>query len=128
MAKHNRQAWSTSWRLLATPFDDAKHTIEAVRPGVAILSAVHVDGDRELRRMEPALSDGRSDLVQQQAIWVLRVLDRGALGTYLLVDATGSIYELTAEGPVLVALSAPGERVSPTPTPIPGRDQSGGAS
>jgi hypothetical protein len=101
------------------PFEDVEHIIDAVKPGVSILSAVHVDGDQGLRRMEPALAERGSGLVEEAMLWVVGVLDAGELETYVIVDSTGSIYELTAEGPVLVALSTPGERVSPSPSPIP---------
>ena len=101
------------------PFDDVEHILDAVRPGVSILSAVHVDGDEGLRRMEPALAEGGSSLIQEAQLWVVRVLDAGELGTYVIVDSTGSIYELTAEGPVLAALTTPGEPVSPSPSPSP---------
>ena len=100
------------------PFDDAQAIIDAVRPGGAVLSAVHADGESGLRRIEPALADQGSGLIQEQAVWVVRVLDRGVLATYAVVDSTGSMYELTAEGPVPVALTTPGERVSPSPSPI----------
>ena len=101
------------------PFDEAEHIVDAVRPGVAILSAVHVDGDGGLRRIEPALADQGSDLLQERAVWVVRVLDGEELETYVVVDSTGSIYALTLDGPVLVALSTPGERVSPLPSRRP---------
>jgi hypothetical protein len=101
------------------PFDDAAHIIDAVRPGVSILSAVHVDGEYGLRRMEPGLAERGSSLVQEAMLWVVRVLDGEELGTYVIVDSTGSIYELAADGPVLLALSTPGEPVSPSPSPTP---------
>lgn len=98
-----------------TPFDDAWHIVEAVRPGVAILSAVHVDGADGLRRIEPALAAQGSDLLGERAVWVMRVLDGEAMATYAVADSTGSLYEFTADGAVLVALSAPGDRTSPSP-------------
>jgi hypothetical protein len=100
------------------PFDDAQAIIDAVRPGGVVLSAVHADGDSGLRRIEPALADQGSGLIQEKAVWVVSVLDRGVLATYAVVDSTGSMYELTAEGPVPVALTTPGEPVSPSPSPI----------
>jgi hypothetical protein len=101
------------------PFDDVARIIDAVRPGISVLSAVHVDGEDGLRRMEPALAERGSSLIQEATVWVVRGLDDGELETYVLLDSTGSIYELTADGPVLVALTTPGEPASPSPSPIP---------
>jgi hypothetical protein len=86
------------------PFDEARAVIDIVRPDVAILSAVHVDGYYGLRRIEPTIADRRgASLVQEEALWVVRVLDGGTLATYVFVDSTGSIYELTADGPKQMA-------------------------
>jgi hypothetical protein len=94
-----------------SPFDDAQAIIDAVRPGVTVLSAAHAIGGFDPRRTDHAFDD--------PARWIVRVLDQGVLATYMVVDSTGSIYQLTADGPVLVALSTPGERVTPSPSPVP---------
>ena len=94
-----------------SPFGDAKAVIDAVRPGGTVLSAAHAVGGIDPRRIDQANDD--------PARWTVRVLDHGALATYMVVDSTGSIYELTADGPVLVALSTPGEPASLEPSPMP---------
>jgi hypothetical protein len=83
-------------------FEEAQTIIDVVRPGVAILSGVHVAG-AELGRIEPIVAARRGGLVQEEALWIVRVLSDGALATYLFVDATGDLYEVTADGAALMA-------------------------
>jgi hypothetical protein len=104
---------------IGMPFEEVERIIDAVKPGVSVLSAVHVDGDHGLRRMEPALAERGGSLIGEPMLWVVGVLDAGTLETYVIVDSSGSIYELTADGPVLVALSTPGEPVWPSPSQRP---------
>jgi hypothetical protein len=97
------------------PFDEVQRVIDVVRPDVAILSAVHVEGS-DLGRVEPILADRRGGLVQEPAVWVVRALDLGALATYLFVDATDDLYEITPDDAVLIT-PVTGAETSPTPSP-----------
>ena len=91
-------------------FDDAHGIIGSVRPGGTVLSASHAVGGFDPRRLDQGFDDS--------ARWIVRVLEHRALVTYLVVDSIASIYELTDAGPVLLALSTPGQPVSPSPSPI----------
>jgi hypothetical protein len=93
------------------PFDEAQAIIDVVRPGVTVLSAAHAIGGFDPRRI-----DHSNDA---PARWVVRVLDQGALTTYMVVDSTRSIYELTADGPVLMAPTTAQESAAPPPSPTP---------
>jgi hypothetical protein len=100
-------------------YDEAQAVIDLVRPGVTILSAVHVDGNVGLRRIEPALAARGSSLIQADAVWLVRVLAAGQFATYLYVDATADLYQLTADRPMIMAPLTGGETdpASPSATP-----------
>lgn len=84
------------------PFDEAQAVLEVVRPQVTVLSAVHVAGT-DLSRIEPTIAGRRGGLVQEKAMWIVRVLADRAPATYLYVDNTADLYELGADGPTLMA-------------------------
>ena len=76
--------------------------IEAIVRGEApdspLLSMAIVDGATGLARIEPALGTGRRGLIDQAALWIVRVLESERISTYAVVDGTNAIYELTEDG------------------------------
>lgn len=67
-------------------------------PDSPVLSVVTVDGALGLRSVEPSLGTGRRGLIDQPVLWVVRVLESGRLVTYVVVDGSDAIYEMTDDG------------------------------
>jgi hypothetical protein len=121
------------YTVIGRTFQEAEAVIGVVRPGVTILSVVHVDGDVELPRIEPTFADRPSveptfadrpsDTVKEVGLWTLwivRVLDDGALETYLFVDSTGDLYHLVGDRPELMAPVSGDPSVTPPATTVLG--------
>lgn len=89
-------------------------------PGSSILSVVIVDG-QGLPAIEPSLADGQQGLTTRPVLWVLRVLESEQIATYIVVDGSSAIYEMTQEGDAVLVRGATGDPVE-TPGPWPPDD------
>jgi hypothetical protein len=78
---------------------------------------VVTDGEG-LARMEPSLADGQQGLNDQPVVWVARVLESERVVTYIVVDGTDAIYEMTPEGQAVLVGGSTGAPVA-TPGPWP---------
>ena len=84
-------------------------------PQSPILSMVVIDGnDERLTELEPTLADGQGRLIERPVLWVVRVLESEWMVTYIVVDGTDAIYEMTSEGQAVQVGGSTGE-----PEPIP---------
>jgi hypothetical protein len=100
---------------------DIEATVSNEAPQSPILSMVVTDGQGGLATIEPSLADGRKGLTRQPVVWVVRVLETDKVVTYLVVDGTDVIYEMTPEGDaVQVGGATSGPIVSPGPWPPAG--------
>ena len=98
--------------------------IEAIVRGEApdspLLSMAIVDGATGLARIEPALGTGRRGLIDHAALWVARVLESERISTYVVVDGTNAIYELTEDGDAVPVGGSVGPPASPLAWPPAG--------
>ena len=94
--------------------------IAAETPDSAVLSVVTVDGPLGLRSVEPSLGTGRRGLIDQPVLWVVRVLESGRLATYIVVDGSDAIYEMTEDGDALPVGGSLGPPASVAPWPPAG--------
>ena len=85
-------------------------------PDSPILSMVVTDGAEGLATREPSLTGGQQGLVTRPLVWVVRVLESERVVTYIVVDGTDAIYEMTPEGQ---AVQVGGSAGGPVPTPGP---------
>jgi hypothetical protein len=96
-------------------------TVANEAPQSPVLSMILTDGAQGLTTIEPSLVDGPHGLTSQPIVWVVRVLESAKVVTYLVVDGTDAIYEMTPEGDaVQVGGSTGGPVVSPGPWPPTG--------
>jgi hypothetical protein len=86
--------------------------VSGVAPGSEELSMVTVDA-LGLTRIEPALGTGRRGLIDAGILWVVRVLESERVSTYVVVDGTNAIYEMTADGDAVPVGGSPGPSSSP---------------
>jgi hypothetical protein len=87
-------------------------------PDSPILSMLITDGAEGLARIEPSLASGQQGLIDRPVVWVVRVLESERMITYIIVDGTDAIYEMTQEGHAVPVGGSTGEPV-PTPGPWP---------
>jgi len=97
------------------PFDEAQAVIDVVRPGVTVLSATHGIGGFDPPRIEPSFFYHSLGL-KQEAMWIVSVLDHGAVATYVFIDSTADLYDITRGRSELMAPALPPE---PTRDPTP---------
>lgn len=85
-------------------------------PDSPILSMVTVDGPG-LRSIEPSLGTGRRGLIDQSVLWVARVLESERISTYVVVDDTDAIFEMTEDGDAIAVggLLGPAPSIRPWP-------------
>jgi hypothetical protein len=77
---------------------EIRSIVGAEAPDSPVLSIVTVDGALGLRKVEPALGTGRRGLIDQPFLWVVRVLESERISTYVVVDGTDAIFEMTEDG------------------------------
>jgi hypothetical protein len=87
-------------------------------PQSPILSMVVTDGAEGLVRTEPSLADGQQGLASRPIVWVVRGLESERVVTYIVVDGTDAIYEMTREGDAVQVGGSTGDPVV-TPEPWP---------
>lgn len=78
-------------------FSPVEATLTAALPDSPILSAAVWRGI-DVQRVEPALREGRAGITDQDAVWVVRVLEDGRAVTYLVVNGTDRIYLVETDG------------------------------
>lgn len=92
-------------------------------PGSQIMSATVVDGPTGLAAYEPALGTGQANLIDQRALWIVRVLESERAVTYIVIDGSDAIYEMNPEGePILVGGESPTSEASISPGEWPPAD------
>ena len=57
---------------------------------------------RTWRSLEPSLADGDQGLINQPVLWIVRVLESERVVTYIVVDGTDAIYEMTPDGEAIL--------------------------
>jgi hypothetical protein len=72
------------------------------------------EGAAGLPTIEPSLADGQQGLTARPVVWVVRVLESDRVVTYIVVDGTDAIYEMTQEG---AAVKVGGTIVEPVASP-----------
>jgi hypothetical protein len=97
---------------------DIEAIIANEAPQSPILSIQVVHDPADLASIEPSLASGQHGIIEQPTVWIVRVLESGRATTYVVVDGTGEIYELTPEGDaVLVGGPATPSLASLSPSP-----------
>ncbi len=89
-------------------FAPVKATMTAALPDSPILSAAAWLGI-DAQRVEPALRDGRAGITDEDAVWVVRVLEDGRAVIYLVVDGTDRIYRVETDGQTVLVGGKPPE-------------------
>jgi hypothetical protein len=87
-------------------------------PQSQVLSMVVTDGHEGLATIEPSLADGQQGLTGRPVVWVVRVLESERVVTYIVVDGTDAVYEMTAEGEAIHVGGSNGDAIV-TPEPWP---------
>jgi hypothetical protein len=95
-------------------------------PQSPILSMQVVSGPDDLASSEPSLASGQNGLIDQRVLWIVRVLGTDGETTYIVVDGTDAIYELTPGGDAILVggsplgpTASPGSSGAPSPSPSP---------
>jgi hypothetical protein len=104
----------------ATPFADVKAALDRITGGAPVLSAIRVDGPIGLASVEPSLGTGQANLIDHDALWVVRVLASEGAATYLLVDGSDAFYQMDATG-TATEVSATGPSTPPVADTVLGR-------
>jgi hypothetical protein len=76
---------------------DIESIVNAESPDGRVLSIVVVDGETGIGRIEPALGSGAGGFIDAAATWTIRVLEGDRAVTYLVVDGSDAIFEMTAD-------------------------------
>jgi hypothetical protein len=95
---------------------DIEAIIANEAPESPILSMVVTQYPEDLAFIEPSLADGQKGLIDQPKLWIVRVLESERAVTYIVVDGTDTIYEMTQEGE---AVLVGGTQAGPVATPAP---------
>lgn len=100
-----------------SPVAEVEAIVANEAPQSPILSALVVDGnDPRLTESEPTLANGQGRLIERPILWVVRVLESERVVTYIVVDGTDAIYEMTQDGE---AVQVGGTTGVPVVTPGP---------
>ncbi|HEX6869351.1 MAG TPA: hypothetical protein VF119_11130 [Candidatus Limnocylindrales bacterium] len=83
-------------------------------PDSPILSTTVVSGPGSLVDLEPSLGTGQENLIDQRALWIVRVLESERVVTYIVVDGSDAIYEMNPEGEAILVGGDPPEPSRPS--------------
>lgn len=100
---------------VASTAAEVESTVLRWTPRAEVLSMVAVDGEIGLQGVEPSIGVF-ARFQDQRAIWVVRALESGVLGTYLLVDGTDALFKIDGDN---VATQVAGTLPVPSPVPWP---------
>lgn len=87
-------------------------------PQSPILSMLVTQYPEDLASAEPSLADGQAGLIDEPNLWIVRVLESERAITYIVVDGTDTIYEMTQENHAVQVGGSTGDPVA-TPGPWP---------